>query len=72
MGGVGLQAERNLEDVRAGREVGRKGMEVRGRELKTVVRGECAAPGMDVQGRVQGDGRLRLVTHSAWSFCPLY
>jgi hypothetical protein len=34
MGGVGLQGGRKMEDVGAGREVGRKEMEVRGLELK--------------------------------------
>jgi hypothetical protein len=31
---VGLQGERKMEGVGAGREVGRKVMEVRGRELR--------------------------------------
>jgi hypothetical protein len=34
MGGVGLQGERKKENVGAGREVGRKGMEVRGLDLR--------------------------------------
>lgn len=33
MGGVGLQGERRTEGVGAGREDGRKGMEVRGPEV---------------------------------------
>jgi hypothetical protein len=34
MGGMGLKGERNMEGVEAGREAGRKGMEVLGWELK--------------------------------------